>query len=130
MTNPHPDPPPSEPKITAALVDRVSERLALGMPLRLALAGEPVTRAEYKEHLLRHPELQVLQDLAKRKFLENAFSVMLEGENAAASYRWLIELAYPEVGNPSDDDSAKKKPTILGLPEDLIDQIRQNAKRL
>ena len=123
--------PEKESKIDTALIERVSERLALGIPLRLALATEPVTRAEYKDHLLRHPELQKIQDVQKLKLLENAYHVMFDGENAAASYRWLIEHVYPEVCNPSDDDeSPKKKPTIAGLPEELIEQIREKAKHL
>ena len=117
-------------KITPTLVNRVSERLALGMPLRLALAGEGVTRAEYKEHLHQHPELEELQEVAKQKFLENAFDVLLDGENAAANYRWLIELIYKGVIGSQEDESGKTKPTILGLPEEVVEQMRQNAQKL
>jgi hypothetical protein len=109
-------------KITPTLVNRVSERLAL--------AGEGVTRAEYKEHLHQHPELEELQEVAKQKFLENAFDVLLDGENAAANYRWLIELIYKGVIGSQDDESGKTKPTILGLPEEVVEQMRQNAQKL
>ena len=127
MTDATPNP---EPKITPALVDRVSERLALGMPLKLALAGEPITRAEYKEHLLKHPELAAVEDVAKQNLLQNAFNVMLAGENAAANFRWLLERVYPDVVGGPDDESAKPKQTILGLPEEILEQIRERAKRL
>jgi hypothetical protein len=128
-TPPNPDPNP-QPKITTALIDRVSERLAMGLPLKMALAGEKVTRAEYKDYLSKFPELQDLQELAKRKVLESAFSVMLEGEQAAANWRWLIELIYKDVLGNQDDESPKQKQTILGIPEEIIEQMRENAKRL
>jgi hypothetical protein len=95
--------------ITPALIMRVSERLALGMPLRIALAGEPVTRAEYKDYLLAHPELAGLQDVAKQKFLESAFDVLLDGETAAANYRWLIELIYKGVIGYDEDAQQEKE---------------------
>jgi len=127
MTN---SPPNLESLITPALVDRVSQRLAMGMPLKIALAGEGVKRAEYKEHLRQHPELEELQDIAKRKFLENAFNVMLDGENAAANFRWLIELVYPNVLGSENDESAKpnQKQTIVGLPEETLERMREYAR--
>ena len=128
MTSP-PSPDP-EPIITPALVNRVSERLAMGIPLRIALAGEPVTRAEYKDYLMEHPELAVLQDVAKRKFLENAFNVLLEGENAPANFRWLIELVYQGIVGCDEDNPAKPQKSILGLSDEAIERIRQNAKQL
>jgi hypothetical protein len=106
--------------ITPALVMRVSERLALGMPLRIALAGEPVTRAEYKDYLLAHPELAGLQDVAKQKFLESAFDVLLDGETAAANYRWLIELVYQGVIGSREDESWQKFPQIF-VPDAIVD---------
>jgi len=127
---------PVEPKpdlqsvITPALVDRVSERLAMGIPLRIAIAGEPVTRTEYKDYLREHPELAALELVAKRRFLENAFSVMLEGEQAPANFRWLIELAYQGIVGNDEDQLTKQKQTILGLPEEIIEQMRQNARSL
>ena len=131
MTDTDPDPNPGpESEIDIALVDRVSERLAMGMPLRIALAGEPVTRAEYKNHLLQHPELAAREDIAKQNLLQNAFDVMLAGENAAANFRWLLERVYPDVVGGPDDESAKPKQTILGLPEEVLEQIREKAKHL
>jgi hypothetical protein len=127
--SPPPNPDPQQ-KITPALVDRVSERLAMGMPLKMALAGENVTRAEYKDALQQHPELQDLQELGKRKVLENAYSILLQGDQAAANWRWLIELIYKDVIGSQDDDSPKQKQTIFGFPEEVLNQIREHAKHL
>jgi hypothetical protein len=68
-------------EITPDLVKRVSERIASGIPIRLALAGEGVTVSEYKDHLFNHPEPQAIQDVEMRKFLENAINMLLECEN-------------------------------------------------
>ena len=111
------------------LVERVSRRLAMGMPLKIALAGEGVKRAEYKDFLLRHPEMEDLQDVAKQKFLENAFEIMLEGEQAAGNFRWLIELVYRGVVGGDEDQPTTQKPTILGIPEEIVEQMRRNAQK-
>ncbi|HEV2330972.1 MAG TPA: hypothetical protein VGY56_19495, partial [Verrucomicrobiae bacterium] len=55
MPTPQEQPVPDS-KVTPALVDRVSERLAMGMPLNMALAGENLTRAEYKDALQIKPD--------------------------------------------------------------------------
>ncbi len=118
--------------IDADLVDRVFQRTAMGIPLRIALAGEGVNQIEYKDALLKDPELAVLEDVAKRKFLETAFGVILDGENvvAAANYRWLIELVYKDTigsGSPQNEPENQKQ-TILGLPNELLERIRTDAR--
>ncbi|HEV2320134.1 MAG TPA: hypothetical protein VGV18_10310 [Verrucomicrobiae bacterium] len=126
-------PPPNanpQSKITAALVERVAERLAMGMPLKTALAGENASRAEYKEALRQQPELEDLQELGKRKVLETAYSVLFQGDQAAANWRWLIELRYKEIIGGPDEDSPKQKQTIFGFPEEVLNQIREQAKHL
>jgi hypothetical protein len=117
-------------KINPTLVDRVSERLAMGMPLKMALAGENITRAEYKEALQKHPELQDLQELAKRKVLENAYRILLDGDQAPANWRWLIELIYKDTIGGHDEDFPKQKQTVFGFPEEILNQIREHAKHL
>jgi hypothetical protein len=128
MTTPDPNP-ESEQKITSALVQRVSERISMGMPLKIALAGEKVTPCDYRKHLSQHPELADLLDVAKQKFLQDAFNTMLEGETAPANFRWLIELVYKDVLGP-DEDTASQKPVIAGLPNEILDLMREHAKRL
>ncbi|HEV2330967.1 MAG TPA: hypothetical protein VGY56_19470 [Verrucomicrobiae bacterium] len=129
MPTPQEQPVPDS-KVTPALVDRVSERLAMGMPLKMALAGENLTRAEYKDALQKHPELQDLQELGKRKVLENAYSILLQGDQAPANWRWLIELIYKDIIGGQDEDFPNQKQTIFGFPEEVLNQIREHAKHL
>ena len=83
--------------VTVALVERVFDRLATGVPLGLALAGEGVSCAEFGEYLRRHPELADQLGVAKRKFLQNAIKILLDSKNASANIRWLLERFYPEA---------------------------------
>ena len=77
---------PARAEITPDLVKRVSERIASGIPIRLALAGEGVTVLEYKDHLFNHPELQAIQDVEKRKFLENAINMLWNAKIGACTF--------------------------------------------
>ena len=122
-----------EARITAELVDRVSQRVAMGIPLRLALAGEPVSCVEYEEHLRKHPELAVLEDVAKRRFLENAMNILLNGENAAGNFRWLIELVYSGIiASPKESEPAKPKeqPGPYVMSEEYLKMLQEEAKKL
>ena len=120
--------------ITPDLVRKVSERLASGIPLRLALAGEGVTVVDYKEHLFKHPELQAILDIEKRKFLENAINMLLECENRGVHIRWLLERFYPHALKPEpgegEADENEKPKTVAGVPEKFILLFREQAKRL
>ncbi len=89
--------PNSPAAITAALVERVSDRIATGFPLELALAGESVSRADYEQQLREHPEFANLANVAKRKFLQSAIAVLLNARDSSANIRWLLERLYPEV---------------------------------
>ncbi|HEV2327959.1 MAG TPA: hypothetical protein VGY56_04115 [Verrucomicrobiae bacterium] len=120
-------------EIDVNLVKRVSERLATGIPLRLALAGEGVTVPEYKEHLLNHPELQAILDIEKRKFLENAINMLLECENRGVHIRWILERFYPHALAPDPgcvEDEDDKPKTVAGVPEKFIALFREEARRL
>jgi hypothetical protein len=116
---------------TVALVKRVSEHLAKGIPLKLALAGEPVTQAEYEKQLRRSPELAALQDVARRELLEDALDALLNGKNAGANIRWWLGTFYPEIfAKPETKDAPVKKPTILGWTEEQVERVREAARNL
>jgi hypothetical protein len=118
----------AESNITRALVDRVSQRRAVGMPLRIALAGEHVTCEEYEAHLSEHPELAELEDEAKRKLLERAMGVLLDGKEAAANFRWLIELVYADVIGQGDEGEPKEeKGLVAGVTEEELEEARRYA---
>ena len=134
MASTMPVPASARAEITPDLIKRVSERIASGIPIRLALVGEGVTVPEYKEHLFKHPELQAIQDVERRKFLENAINMLLECENRGVHIRWLLERFYPhalqpESGEGAEDDLEKPK-TVAGVLEKFIELFREHARRL
>jgi hypothetical protein len=116
-------------KITAALVMRVAGRLETGLPLKVALAGEGVAVDAYMQHLREHSKLEAVHETAKRKFMERAVNAMLEEVKPAASYRWLLEHCHPDLlAQPGDAGSAAALQTIAGLPNELLERMREYAK--
>jgi hypothetical protein len=87
----------TEPGVTAALVDRVAERVATGVPLVHALAGEPLSLEDYEERLREHPDLAAMEGVAKRKFIQKTVGILLSAKDSSANIRWLLERLYPEV---------------------------------
>ena len=116
--------------VTVTLVKRVSERVAMGIPLNLALAGEPVTQEEYEEQLSQHPELAVLQDIARREFLEDAIDVLFSARNAGANIRWWLEHFYPEIFAKSkpEEEEPGETPIILGYTNEQVEEARRLAQ--
>jgi hypothetical protein len=77
----------TESKITVELVNRVSRYVAKGIALRLAVAGEGVTQAEYEAELRRRPELAAIQDVMTRQFLEDALNMLMCAKNPRTNIR-------------------------------------------
>ncbi|HUA66220.1 MAG TPA: hypothetical protein VME24_10250 [Alphaproteobacteria bacterium] len=123
-------------KVTTALVMRVVERVENGLSLKIAIAGEGVTLDAYLHYLHEHPKLEALQETARRKFMERAVGAMLDEEKPAASYRWLLEHCHPDLlAQPGDidtqtaaDEPAAASQTIAGMPNELLDRLREYAK--
>ncbi|MGH7940086.1 MAG: hypothetical protein ACREE6_14755 [Limisphaerales bacterium] len=122
--------------VTAALVERVSRLVAKGIPIRVALEGEPVTPAAYKKQLQRHPELAAIQSTAKIKFLDTATDMIFSRPNPLV--RWLLERRHSDIFGPNHKDdpdseaaSAPKTQTqtIAGIPEYLLEQARKNDEK-
>jgi hypothetical protein len=137
--------PGADSKITPELVYRVSELVAKGISIRLALEAECVTFDAYKKHLQRHPELRAVQAAAKIKFLN--VTIGLISKKNGPMLRWLLERRHsrdfsPKTGeadeNESDFDTeteteaAPKPPTqtIAGVPEHLVGEGRKNDQKL
>lgn len=123
-------------KVTPALVERVSKLVARGIPVHIALEGEPVTAAAYKKQLQRHTELAAIQSQAKIKFLDNATELITS--KPGPLLRWLLERRFPHVfgqlkyDEKSGDESepAQKTQTIAGVSEEELEQDRKNARNL
>jgi hypothetical protein len=87
--------------LTHALFHRVSKLGAIGISLKLALAGEGLTCEEYEEQLKAYPELATIQAKAKCEFLELCIHTLLSAKDPSANIRWLLERIYPDIfGDP------------------------------
>lgn len=135
--------PTTGPKVTVALVERVSDRVATGVPLSCALAGEPVSLAEYEEHLREHPELAALEGVAKRKFIQKAVGVLLTAKDSSANIRWLLERLYPDVFGLGQDrgerglardqvtvDVTASTSTVTALSTEYLRALEEGGRRL
>jgi hypothetical protein len=124
----------SKEDITVALVERVSERVAKGVPLRLAAAREGLSRADYEECLRRHPELALRQDSANGEFVEFCIRKLLDVEDPSSNIRWLLERLNPDLFADrkarESGSVAASVPTIVGMTEEELRQFREAAKRL
>lgn len=117
-----------QPTVTVELVDRVAKRIESGIPLKIAIAGESVTMADYQLHLKDHPDLAALHQTARRKFMEFAVKKLLEEEKPAASVRWLLEHCHPDLlAQPGDAGPTVEPQVIVGLPNDVLERAREYA---
>ncbi|HEV2453100.1 MAG TPA: hypothetical protein VGY98_02500 [Verrucomicrobiae bacterium] len=129
-----------ESDVTAALVDRVSDRVATGVPLVHALAGEPISLADYEAQLRARPDLAALEGVAKRKFIQRTVGILIAAKDSSANIRWLLERLYPEVFGPGRDrggergagenEVAVNVTAIAGMSEEEVRLLREDAKRL
>jgi hypothetical protein len=83
--------------LTDALVHRVSKRVAIGISLKLTLAGEGLTCEEYEKQLREHPEFAAIQAKAKCEFLELCIHTLLSAKDPSVNIRWLLERVYPDI---------------------------------
>lgn len=125
----------SKSEVTVALVMRVVGRVENGIPVKIAIAGEGVTLDGYLQYLRQHPELEALQETAKRKFMERAVSSMLSEEKPGPSYRWLLKHCHPDLlAQPGDAVSTAAtapatEPQIMsGLSNELAERVREYAR--
>ena len=136
-----PKKPGPESKVTAELVKRVSERVARGIPIRVALSGEQVSWTAYKKHLQRHPELKAIQKGAKIQFLDKAFDMILS--RPGPMLRWLLERRHPELFAKPREEAAiqttdsdpqiqtqTQYQTIAGVPQEALEEARRNAQKI
>jgi hypothetical protein len=123
-----------ESTVTVALVERVAERVAHGNPLKLALAGEPVSREEYEEYLRQRPNLAALADVAKRRYLNQAVGLLLNAKDPSSNVRWLLERFYPEIFSRErerePDNVQVNVTTVAGMSQDELTRFQEGAKLL
>ncbi len=117
--------------VTVSLVQRIAEYLAMGFPLRLALAKDKVAAEEYELELRRRPELAKLEDAAKADFLKDSINTLLDADDPSQNIRWLLERLYPEIFNRGPQSPAPKaQPTVVGMTEEELHYLQQEALKL
>lgn len=133
-------------QVTAELVHRVSDRVARGIPIRNALAGEHVTQAAYERHLRRHHELKEIQETAKLRFLDSTIELILS--RPGPMLRWLLERRHsdifaaprPEVpaarpiepARPKTEADVPPQPrqTVVGYSQEALEEARRRAQSI
>ncbi|HEV2319961.1 MAG TPA: hypothetical protein VGV18_09435 [Verrucomicrobiae bacterium] len=120
----------SKSNVTVELVERVSRRVGLGIPLLLALAGEGVSCAEYEERLRGDARLADLDHLAKRQVQEYFIAKLLGVEDPSSNIRWLLERIQSDALNGPRESAAVNVPTVAGMSEEELRLFQEEAKRL
>jgi hypothetical protein len=120
------------------VVKRVSERVAIGLTLELALATEGVATVNvetWKKAIKAHPEFYPHYQEAKGKFLEMAMRRLAESDELT-HLKWLLERRFfdlfgrPEsqagTGNITGSASVTVNNTVaVGIPEDVMERSRE-----
>src|SRR5215469_5365925 len=108
-----------ESKVTVEVVKRVSERIAKGIPIKNALAGEGVTEAAYRRHLQRHRELKDIQETAKLQFLDRTFDLITS--RPGPMLRWLLERRHSDIfGGPGGTSDRTSASNLAGAAEPAV----------
>ncbi len=119
--------------ITSDIVERVSNRIAHGVSLKLALAAERnplINESAWSATLNDDPQLALIPDAVKGEFCENAAERLVRSDQENLKWLcWLLERCYPEMFGASNKttESAKSENAI---PEEFLKLFREEAKRL
>ena len=112
------------------MVKRVSERVARGSTLSLALAAEchpQINEESWKKTLQRHPELSPHYEAAKGQFLDAAMRRLAESDDLKYLC-WLLERRHSELFHKPEPAAAVVNVSQhVGIPEDVLARARQIA---
>ena len=120
--------PGPKPSITRAVVRRVSDRVARGLTLALALAAEgnsTINVETWKKALGAHPEFSPLYEAGKGKFLERATRRLAESDQLK-HLCWLLERRHPDLFR-KPADVVVNNDVRVELPADLLERARDLA---
>lgn len=122
--------PGPKPSITLEVVRRVSDRVAVGSTLSLALAAEcdPKINVEtWKKALSAHPEFYPLYEGSKGKFLDEAMRRLAAHEDAKYLC-WLLERRYPGMFCKAEAAAAIVNVNqTVSIPEEVMQRAREVA---
>lgn len=124
--------PGPKPSITVAVVKRVGERFARGVPLEHALSAEanPKINIEtWKKAMASNGELSPHWQAAKGKFVDWA-TKKLATSKQLKFLCWLLERRYPsDFAKPASVSvSVNNTTNISGVPDDVLGRARDIAR--
>lgn len=116
--------------ITTETVERVSNRIAHGLSLKLALAAEReplINEAAWSAALEADPQLALIPDAVKAEFCQSAAERLVLSEQDNLKWLcWLLERCYPDLFGASTQPAKSQN----AVPEEFLKLFREEAKRL
>ena len=116
--------------ITLEVVQRVADRVGLGIPLNLALLSENnpfINEGSWKMAIKRNPKFVTPYHAAKATFLEKAVRRLAEADDLRW-LTWLLERRHSDLFARQPDTSINVQQSIIGLPDDVLARARDYAK--
>jgi hypothetical protein len=113
------------------VVQRVSERYGMGIPLQDALAaeGSPTINLEtWKKALAAHPELSPPYEAAKGKFLEFAMCKLRDHKNLKFLCFLLRTRRADLFSGSAGSNGHQGESSGNGIPDDVLERARQYAQ--
>jgi hypothetical protein len=119
-----------EPTVTMAVVERIGQRMAIGLPLDYALALEKVDISEdcFHKALQRDTKLSTHLKRWKAKFIAAACETLTTSETS--DLRWILLRRHPDIfAMPSEkaEDRAKGDMVVDGLQQ-VVNRAREYAR--
>lgn len=117
--------------ITLAVVQRVAERVGLGVPLNYAclLEDNPKINTEsFQRALQRNPEFVHPYKAAQARFLESQFRWFAVHDDWRARALFLERRHSNEFSKPPEQLNVIS--TVIGLPDDYLKRFQEDAKKL
>lgn len=115
--------------VTLAVVQRVADRIAVGLTLELACEaeGDPVINVDsFHKALERHPEFVHPYHAAKADFLEWACERLVHSHEMG-NLRWFLERRYSDLfGKPADTTiNVVQQQAIVGISDEVLARARE-----
>jgi hypothetical protein len=120
----------AEPTVTKAVVERIGQRMSIGLPLDYALALEETDISEdcFHKALQRDEKLSTHLKRFKAKFIAEACTRLTISETA--DLRWLLVRRHPEIfAMPSEkaEEKSRGDAVVDGLQE-VVNRAREYAR--
>lgn len=125
----HPNNPKRTPRITLEVVQRIADRVSVGVPLDLACAAEGDRRINpesWEKALKRKPQFAGYFHQARARFIEKAIRQFSDSDDL----RWLSWLLERRHGDLFSRSAEASTGATHGLPAELLARFHEKAKKL